>query len=38
MSPCPNERIAMPTWLWILIIIVVVLAVVSYFGRGRLTR
>ena len=28
----------MPTWLWIVIIVIVVLAVLGYFGRGRMTR
>jgi hypothetical protein len=37
-SAGPKERITMPTWLWIVIIVVVVLAVVGYFGRGRLSR
>jgi tRNA-splicing ligase RtcB (3'-phosphate/5'-hydroxy nucleic acid ligase) len=27
-----------PTWLWIVIIVIVVLAVLGYFGRGRLSR
>jgi hypothetical protein len=34
----PNERITVPTWLWIVIIVIVVLAVLGYFGRGRLSR
>jgi hypothetical protein len=27
-----------PTWLWVVIIVVVVLAVLGFFGRGRLSR
>jgi CBS domain-containing protein len=34
----PNERITVPTWLWIVIIVVVVVAILGYFGRGRLSR
>jgi hypothetical protein len=26
----------MPTWLWIVIIVIVVLALLGYFGRGRM--
>jgi len=26
------------TWVWIIIVIVVVLAIIGYFGRGRLSR
>jgi len=28
----------MATWVWIVIIVVVVLALMGYFGRGRLSR
>lgn len=28
----------MPTWLWIVIIVIVVLALLGYFGRGRMGR
>jgi len=26
----------MPTWLWIVIIVIVVLALLGFFGRGRM--
>jgi hypothetical protein len=46
---CKTDRLAVesarsqrkdhvPTWLWVVIIVVVVLAVLGFFGRGRLSR
>jgi len=37
-TPLHEWRIHVPTWLWIVIIVIVVLAVLGYFGRGRLSR
>jgi Ni,Fe-hydrogenase I cytochrome b subunit len=33
-----TKGVRVPTWLWIVIIVIVVLAVLGYFGRGRLGR